>query len=94
MNGASLLGHTDLKEALVKQLRAHGLEAVSSDFFAASKNQTVTRFVSAHQVPAMQLEINSSWLDPAGGELAAHRYAALLDALTEFVRKQALADTH
>jgi hypothetical protein len=53
MDGASLLGQTKLVDDLVATLRANGIEALSSNFFAASKNQTVTRFAAAHQVPAM-----------------------------------------
>jgi hypothetical protein len=42
----------------------------------------------------LQLEINASWLDPAGGDLAAHRFAALLDALSDFLRTESLINAH
>ncbi|MGA2710106.1 MAG: hypothetical protein ACLQJ0_20965 [Steroidobacteraceae bacterium] len=43
----------------------NGLIAISNNFFSAAKNQTVTKFAAAHQVPALQLEINAAWLLPA-----------------------------
>jgi hypothetical protein len=89
LDGKSLMGHREIQEDLIHALQARGIEAISSNFFAASKNHTVTRYCAEHGVVAMQLEINSDWLDPAGGELAAHRFAALLDALTDFLRSEA-----
>jgi hypothetical protein len=89
LDGKSLMGHQTIQDDLVRTFRAHGIEAISSNFFAASKNHTVTRYCTEHGVVAMQLEINASWLDPAGGDLAAHRFAALLDALTDFLRSEA-----
>jgi hypothetical protein len=89
LDGKSLMGHQAIQDDLVRTLQAHGIEAISSNFFAASKNHTVTRYCAEHGVVAMQLEINASWLDPAGGDLAAHRFAALLDALTDFLRNEA-----
>jgi hypothetical protein len=94
LDGKSLMGHRELQEDLIRALQAHGIEAISSNFFAASKNHTVTRYSSEHGVPAMQLEINASWLDPAGGDLAAHRFAALLDALSDFLRTESLINAH
>lgn len=35
----------------------------------------------------------ANWLDPVGGDLAAHRFAALLDALTDFLRTEELVNT-
>lgn len=93
LDGKSLMGHHAIQEDLIRALQAHGIEAISSNFFAASKNHTVTRYCAEHGVVAMQLEINSSWLDPAGGELAAHRFAALLDALIDFLRSEAFVNT-
>lgn len=94
LNGKSLLGHPAVEKALIHALKMHGIEAISSNFFAASKNHTVTRYCAEHGIPAMQLEINANWLDPAGGDLAAHRFAALLDALTEFLRTEPLINAH
>jgi len=88
MEGRSVLGHDHLVPELAACLRREGLVNLSSNYFAASTNATVTRFASAHGVPAVQLEMNSTWLSPDRGDLEAHRFAQLLEALVRFVNVQ------
>jgi hypothetical protein len=88
MNGQSLRGHEELQAHLVEALRDEGLANLSSNYFAAAVAQTITKYASAHGVPAMQLEISATLLDPAGSDLGAHRFAQLLQALTRFVRAE------
>lgn len=65
MNGRSLLGQSTLLEVLASRLQEEGLANFSQDFFGASKNQTITKWVSGMGVPTIQCEINSTWLLPA-----------------------------
>jgi hypothetical protein len=88
MNGESLNGEGKLPEQLQRVLRHNGISAISTNYFSASKNQTVTRFVAERRIPAIQLEINSTWLQPAETDLGAHRFAQVLEALTEFVQME------
>jgi hypothetical protein len=85
MGRRSLLGRDDLLTALSAALRAEGLSNQSLDFFAAATNQTVTKWVSARGVPAIQLEISATWLGAGAGSLQAHRYAQLLQGLVRFI---------
>jgi hypothetical protein len=90
MGGASIAGHGEDLRRLGAALRAHGLEVLSQDYFAASKNQTVTKFVATRGVPAIQLEINSTWfLPPSSSQddpvMQRHRFAQLVGALVTFV---------
>ena len=85
MDGASLLGQPRLLPELVAALRAEGIGNLSLDYFSAAKEQTITKFAAARGVPAIQLEINSTWLQPSAGDLAAHRFAQLLQALVRYV---------
>jgi hypothetical protein len=64
MEGRSLLGHMRLLERLAVSLRDEGLVNFSHDFFGASKNQTITKWVSGLGVATIQCEINSTWLIP------------------------------
>lgn len=86
MNGASLLGQTEWLTRLVDALHAEGLTNLSLDYFAAAKQQSLTKFASTHGVPAIQLEINSTWLHPSRSELEAHRFSQLLEALVRFTK--------
>jgi predicted N-formylglutamate amidohydrolase len=88
MNGESLLGNDVLVHDIVRMLRAEGLTNISYNYFAASTNQTITKFASARGVPAIQLEISSTWLTPSQGDLAAHRFAQLLQAIVRYVEAQ------
>jgi hypothetical protein len=83
--GASLLGRDTLLVRLADGLRREGLVNLSQDFFPAARQATVTKWTAARGVPAVQLEISGVWLRPGGDDLAAHRYAQLLQALVRFV---------
>ncbi|KMN77918.1 hypothetical protein VK98_17390 [Chromobacterium sp. LK11] len=87
LNGASLLGKPDLLQKLEQNLRQQGLLNVSDNYFAASKHQTIAKFAAGLGVPAIQLEISSTWLTPSDGNLAAHRFAQLLQALARYARE-------
>lgn len=87
MHGESLLGHVDLLSTLVSDLQQEGIINLSHNFFDATRAETVTRFTSKLGVPAIQLEISSTWLRPSEGGLMAHRFAQMLQALSRFVRR-------
>jgi hypothetical protein len=89
MGGQSLGSRPDLLESLIGAIRAEGMLNLSQDYFAASRNQTVTKFVSAMGVPAIQLEITATRLDPSRDPLTAHRFAQLLQALVRFISRVA-----
>lgn len=86
MEGKSLLGRHDYLGRLAGFIRGEGLLNLSQDYFAAARQQTVTKFVSARGVPAVQLEISSTCLDPGRDPITAHRFAQILQALTRFIR--------
>jgi hypothetical protein len=86
MKGISLGGNQAMLTKLSSTLSQHGLTVQSLDFFAADEKKTVTRFVAAKKIPALQLEINATWLRPDGNDLDVHRFSQLLNALTLFVR--------
>jgi hypothetical protein len=88
MDGASLLGQTRLLPDLVEALHAEGIANLSLDFFSAKQQQTLTKFAAARGVPAIQLEINATWLNPSGTDLAAHRFSQLLQALVRFIGRR------
>jgi len=85
MNGQSLLGNKHAFSLLVHCLKEEGLLNLSGNYFSASDHQTDAKFASKHGVPAIQLEINSTWLIPAQGDLYAHRFAELLQALDKYI---------
>ncbi|GAB6041560.1 hypothetical protein [Endothiovibrio diazotrophicus] len=85
MGGESLLGHKKLLEGLETRLRNDGLLSLSYDRFPAAKHQTLTKFAAAHGVPAIQLEINATWVTPSAGNLEAQRFSRLLQALERYV---------
>ncbi len=85
MGGKSLLDRNDLLVLLVKTIRGEGLTNLSQDYFAAARQQTVTKFVSSRGVPAVQLEISATCLDPGRDPLSGHRFAQLLQALARFI---------
>lgn len=102
MGGASLLGNDELVTLLRSHLDAEGIVSHSDNYFAASRNQTVAKFVSALGVPCIQLEINFTWLVPYDSStdpkragkadkdvahfLQCQRFSRLLQALLRFVR--------
>ena len=86
MGGRSLRGRDDLLARLSGALRQEGLINQSRDWFAAARNQTITKFVSERGVPAIQVEISATWLDPREDALRGHRFAQLLQGLVRFIR--------
>jgi hypothetical protein len=86
MNGRSLGARESWLPLFAGILREEGLMNLSQDYFAAARNQTVTKFASARGTPALQLEISSTWLDPGRDPLSAHRFAQLLQAIVRFIR--------
>jgi hypothetical protein len=88
MNGRSLMGQERLVRELISDLKEEGLENISYNYFSAADHLTITKFASARNVPALQLEISSTWLRPAEGDFEAHRFAQLLQALVRYVDLQ------
>lgn len=88
MDGASLLGKAGFVAELTNALNQEDIRNLSWNYFPAAKNLTVTRFASGLGVPAIQLEINATWLMPDQNELMAHRFSELLQALDRFVETQ------
>lgn len=87
MHGRSLLGSRGEKylRSLSRALALEGLTNQSRDHFPAEKQQTVVKWAAAHGVPAIQLEISSTWLSPETGALEGHRHAQLLQGIARFV---------
>lgn len=85
VNGASLLGKETLIIDLIKSLRDNGINSISYNRFAASKHETIANFSSRKGVPAIQLEINATYITPASGNVEAQRFSRLLQALVRFV---------
>ncbi|MBL6985512.1 MAG: N-formylglutamate amidohydrolase [Methylobacter sp.] len=85
MSGQSLLGNNDLLENLLEHFRREGITHISNNRFAASKNQTITKFSSANGIPAIQLEFNSTWVNPSNGNIQAQRFSLLIQALVRFI---------
>lgn len=86
MKGASLKGKSELLLKLAESLRKEGVLNFSQDFFPAEKSATDTKWTAARGVPAIQLEISSTWLSHTEGTLEAHRFAQLLQGLARFIR--------
>ncbi|SHO57285.1 hypothetical protein [Vibrio quintilis] len=85
MNGESLLGQPGLLHRLIHRLKEDGIDSLSSNRFAASSHQTITKFAAQAGVPAIQLEINATYVMPSEGNLEAQRFSVLLQALSRFV---------
>ncbi len=85
MNGQSLLGHDNLVFGLIKSLNYDGIWSISYNRFGASRNGTITKFASQKGIPTIQLEINTTYLNPASGNIEAQRFSRLLQALVRFV---------
>jgi hypothetical protein len=85
MKGASLKDRGDLLQKLSEAFRKEGIFNFSQDYFPAEKNATDIKWVAARGVPAIQLEISSTWLSHPDGNLEAHRFSQLLQALTRFI---------
>lgn len=86
MHGRSLNGRDDLRTQLRDTLVAAGVTELSDNFFPAARNATVTRWVARTGVPCMQLEVQSTWLNPGRDRIRAHKSARLLGALVRFCR--------
>lgn len=71
---------------LARTLEREGIYNFSQDYFSAERNQTVTKWVSGHGVPCIQLEISATWVAPEQDNLSAHRYAQLLEGLVRFIQ--------
>ncbi|ATM87287.1 hypothetical protein ACSMDF_16510 [Yersinia enterocolitica] len=85
MNGESLLGKDELLTKLIASLRNEGISNYSNNYFAASKNETITKFGAAHGVPTIQLEFSSVWMVPSDGNYESHRFAQLLQGMVRYV---------
>lgn len=86
INGRSLLAHDGLLDDLIDTLQQGGMSQISTNFFSAGRNSTVTKFASERGVPSIQLEINSNWLIHGHDESAAHRFEVLVQILTSYIR--------
>jgi hypothetical protein len=85
LGGTSVLGQRALFERLSALLRGEGLTNQSQDYFAASKNATVAKFVSGLGTPVLQLEFSATYTAPGQGDIEGHRFAQLLQALVRFI---------
>lgn len=85
MGGASLLGKKELLFVLISKLNAEGIFSISYNRFAASGNQTIAKYASRKGIPAIQLEINATYVKPSAGDIEAQRFAKLLQALVRFI---------
>ena len=90
MNGDSLLGRERYQTDLVAALRQEGLTSLSGNYFSAARTETVTKFAASRGVPAIQLEINATYLlldegNTTGELLSAQRFARLAQALTRYL---------
>jgi hypothetical protein len=90
MHGRSLLGDTQLLPALAEAFGRQGMASISTDWFPAAKNQTITKFASARGVPAVQLEFSVTRTSPLIDALAAHRYAQTIESLVDFLGQRGL----
>jgi hypothetical protein len=62
MNNISYLQEKGLFIKLINVLKSNGLNYISQDYFPAAKNQTDTKWLYNHNIPCVQLEINSNYL--------------------------------
>ncbi len=86
MNGESLQGEDKLLSDLIQRLHQDGIFSLSGNRFPAAKNATITRFSHQHGVPAIQLEINSTYVMPSSGNLEAQRFSRLAQALARYIQ--------
>lgn len=85
MKGASLNGKAEYLAKLAEALRKEGIANFSQDYFSAEKSATDTKWAAARGIPAIQLEISSTWLSHTDGNLEAHRFGQLLQGLARFI---------
>lgn len=89
LGGASLKERVDLLELLGETMRREGIRNFSQDYFAAAKQQTVTRLLMENtSTPSFQMEINANYLlTSRSDEMEQHRFAQLLQGLVRYIRK-------
>jgi hypothetical protein len=85
MNGRSAGGDKSLVPDLIDSFKMEGLVNISLDWFAASANETVTKYASSKGVPSVQLEFSSTRMSPVDGGLGAHRFSQTIQALARFL---------
>ncbi|HEX3032353.1 MAG TPA: hypothetical protein VHS59_08955 [Bacillota bacterium] len=84
IEGKSLLGQEGLTNYIIKAFRKQGLNEISSNFFSAGKQPTVTWYVSqVLGIPAIQVEVNKEYRVPRQNPQA---YCKLLAALAETIQ--------
>lgn len=85
LNGLSYLDRKDLFDSLSYELNTNSLENQSLNYFSASTNKTITKFLYNKNIPCIQLEINSNYLSPDEGNIYSQKTAQLLQALLRFI---------
>lgn len=88
IKGKSFLDREDLINLLIQKLKKEGISNISKDFFPASGNETVTKFVSKKGYPCIQLEVNLTLLlteENKDNIFYTHRFSQLLQALVKFI---------
>jgi hypothetical protein len=90
INGTSALGDKSFIPSLIDAFKKEGIVNISVDWFAASKNQTITRYASSKGVPSVQLEFSATRTSPGEDALAAHRFAQTLEAVARFLGTRSL----
>ena len=92
MGGESLLGDEALLRVLIDSLRGENIGNISYNYFSASKNQTIAKFASGLAVPAVQVEVNTTYLSPSAGDIEAQRFARLVQGLVRFIQAREVVD--
>lgn len=89
MKGKALLGSQWLPGVIAGNLESQGIHRISREFFAAQKQDTVTKFASQELgIPAVQVEINKEFRVPRQNPEAYCRLlAALASCIGEIVKK-------
>jgi hypothetical protein len=72
-------------DKLISLLIESGIGNLSKDFFPAEANQTVTKFVYNMNIPVIQMEINSVFLNPQKDDIHGQKTSSLLQALLRFI---------
>jgi hypothetical protein len=62
MDGRSIMDHAGWLRRLSEYLTRAGFRDFSQDYFPASKDQTVTKFVRGKGVACIQMELNETWI--------------------------------
>lgn len=85
MEGKSLLGNEKILFKLIHFLNSEGIYSISYNCFGASKNETITKCATNHGIPAIQLEINATYVSPSSGNIEAQRFSKLLQGLARYL---------